>query len=254
MRVFSWNVNGIRSCHRRGNLLPFIESFQPDVLCLQEVRALVDQCPGEIAAMGYDIVWAAAEKAGYSGVATLSRIPPSRVVVGLGDAEFDREGRVVTTRHGEVTVVNCYFPHGQRDHGRLPYKTAFYRAILAYGARLRAEGEQVVICGDWNTAHREIDLRNHASNRKTSGFTDAERALLDEFAAEGWVDAWRVQNPDVEAYTWWSSRFGVRERDIGWRIDLAWVDPVLWPRVRGARIHGSVMGSDHCPIELEIAD
>ncbi|MCB9554218.1 MAG: exodeoxyribonuclease III [Myxococcales bacterium] len=254
MRVFAWNVNGIRSCHRRGCLLPFIEAERPDVLCLQEVRALVDQCPGEIAALGYDVAWAAAEKPGYSGVATVSRVAPERVVVGLGDPAFDAEGRVLTTRHRGVTVVNAYFPHGQRDHARLPFKTAFYRAILAYGAKLRAAGEAVVICGDWNTAHREIDLKNHKGNRKTSGFTEPERALVDEFVAAGWVDAWRAQNPDVEQYTWWSNRPGVRERDVGWRIDLAFVDPTLWRRVRATRIHGAVLGSDHCPIELEIDD
>ncbi|MCB9527739.1 MAG: exodeoxyribonuclease III [Myxococcales bacterium] len=254
MRVFAWNVNGIRSCHRNGALLPFIEAEQPDVLCLQEVRALVDQCPEEVVARGMHIAWAAAEKPGYSGVATLSKRAPDGVEVGIGVPEFDREGRVLTTRHGDVTVVNVYFPHGQRDHARLPFKTAFYRAILAYGARLRAAGEQVVICGDYNTAHREIDLRNHKGNRKTSGFTEPERALIDEYLAAGWVDAWRALNPEVEAYTWWSNRPGVRARDIGWRIDLALVDPMLWRRVRGARIHGAVMGSDHCPIELEIAD
>lgn len=252
MRVTSWNVNGIRACHRKGTFVPFVSQSAPDVLCLQEIRARATQCPDEIGALGLHIEWHAAERGGYSGVATLSKAAPDRVEHGIGDPEIDREGRVLTTRHGGLTVVNCYFPHGQRDHARLPFKTAFYRAVLAHGARLRSAGEAVVICGDFNTAHHDIDLKNHTSNRKTSGFTAPERALLDEYVEAGWVDAWRRLNPGVETYTWWSNRPGVRARDVGWRIDLAMVDEALWPRVTGARIHTDVMGSDHCPIELEL--
>lgn len=252
MRVVSWNVNGIRACHRKGTFVPFVSENAPDVLCLQEIRALRKQCPAAIGELGMHIEWHAAERAGYSGVATLSKQPPTRVEHGMGVDEIDREGRVLTTRHGAVTVVNCYFPHGQRDHARLPFKTDFYRAVLAHGERLRAAGEHVVICGDFNTAHHDIDLKNHKSNRKTSGFTEPERALLDEYVEAGWVDAWRRLNPEVEKYTWWSNRPGVRARDVGWRIDLAMVDAGLWPRVTGARIHTEVMGSDHCPIELEL--
>lgn len=255
MRIFAWNVNGLRSCHRKGHFLPFVEAHRPDVLCLQEVRALPGQLPDEARSPGgMHGEWHVAEKKGYSGVTTFSRGVPDQAHHGIGDARFDSEGRVLLTDHGPVTVVNAYFPHGQRDHARLPFKTDFYRAILALGGALREAGRQVVLCGDWNTAHHDIDLKNHSSNRKTSGFTAPERALLDEFQAAGWVDVWRALHPEDEVYTWWSSRIGVREKNVGWRIDMFLVDGETMKRVRGAKIHTDVMGSDHCPIELELAD
>lgn len=253
MRLYAWNVNGLRSCHRKGELLPFIEAHRPDVLCVQEVRALPEQLPPEARAPGGLVgTWHPAERKGYSGVATFSATPPDGVEHGLGDPRFDAEGRVLTTHHGDITVINAYFPHGQRDHARLPFKTDFYRAILAHAGRLRAAGRAVVICGDYNTAHRDIDLENHASNRKTSGFTEPERALIDEFIAADWVDVWRALHPGEAVYTWWSSRKGVRARNVGWRIDMFFVDRPLMDRVADARIHGDVMGSDHCPIALEL--
>lgn len=254
MRIFAWNVNGLRACHRKGRFVPFVEAHRPDVLCLQEVRARPEQVPGPARApRGMHGEWHLAEKKGYSGVTTFSVEPPDRAQHGIGEARFDAEGRVLITDHGPLTVVNAYFPHGQREHQRLPFKTDFYRAMLALGGRLRDAGRRVVLCGDWNTAHRDIDLKNHKSNRKTSGFTDAERALIDEFEAAGWVDAWRALHPEDEVYTWWSSRKGVRERNVGWRIDMFLVDAATMEAVRGARIHDDVMGSDHCPLEIELA-
>lgn len=258
MRIYSWNVNGLRSCHRKGAFIPFVEGHRPDVLCLQEVRALPEQLADEVRQPVLDgepmhATWHPAEKKGYSGVATLSRAQPDEVIIGLGEPRFDTEGRLLTTRFGNLVVINGYFPHGKRNHERLPYKTDFYRALYAFANTQRDAGRQVVITGDWNTAHHDIDIKNHKSNRKTSGFTQPERDLVTEFADAGWIDAFRRLHPTDEVYSWWSQRAGVRARNVGWRIDMHWVDPSLWPKVTGAPIHTDVMGSDHCPIALHLS-
>ncbi len=254
MKLVSWNVNGIRSVHRKGKFLSFIEAHQPDVFCVQETKAWPEQLDEDLLSEhGYHVVWAQAEKKGYSGVATFSKTAPDSAEVGLGIEAFDREGRVVITRYGTLTVLNGYFPNGQRDHARLPYKTDFYRALLKWGQAERAAGQEVVICGDWNTAHHEIDLKNWKSNRKTSGFTEPERALITEFCDAGWHDVFRRLNPELgDVYTWWSNRVGVRDRNVGWRIDYHFVSDELWERVDDAKIHCGQMGSDHCPIELTL--
>jgi len=183
MKIVSWNVNGIRACHRKGEFLSLLERLEPDLLCIQETKAWPEQLGADLLEdHGYHVTWAVAEKKGYSGVATFSKTTPDSVTVGFDEERFDREGRVITTIHGQVAVVNAYFPNGQRDHARLPYKTDFYRRMLAHGQSLEKAGFGVVICGDWNTAHHEIDLKNWRSNRKTSGFTEPERALITEFA------------------------------------------------------------------------
>ncbi|MEE2757975.1 MAG: exodeoxyribonuclease III [Myxococcota bacterium] len=255
MKLISWNVNGIRACHRKGAFLSLIEREKPDVLCVQETKAWPEQLDADLLfEHGYDVVWAKAEKKGYSGVATFCRAAPHASVIGMGIPEFDREGRVVQSKWDGLTLINAYFPNGQRDHARLPYKTEFYRSMLTLAETERAQGQEVIICGDWNTAHHEIDIRNWKTNRKTSGFTDFERALITEFCDAGYVDVFRRLNPDLaDRYTWWSNRVGVRERNIGWRIDYHFVSEGLWPRVSTAAIHDQVMGSDHCPIELLLA-
>ena len=193
MRLWSWNVNGIRACHRKGQLLSLLEREKPDVLCLQEIKAMPEQLEHDLLeSHGYHVSWAPAEKKGYSGVATFSKHAPDRVQIGIGEARFDQEGRVLISDHGPLTVVNCYFPNGQRDHARLPYKTDFYRTLLSWGAEQRSAGRELVICGDWNTAHQEMDLKNWKTNRKTSGFTDFERSLIDEFIEQGWHDSIRT--------------------------------------------------------------
>lgn len=253
MRIFSWNINGFRASWKKG-LSDFLASGQADVINLQEIKARPEQLDADqLAAHGYHVVWHPAQKPGYSGTATLSKVAPDEVVLGLGDERFDSEGRVITTRHGDLTVVGAYFPHGQRDFARMPYKVDFFHAMLAYGSRLRAEGRHVVICGDWNVAHTEQDIKNAKSNRTTSGFTPEDCALLDEFVAAGWIDTFRRRYPDVrDVYSWWSNRPGVRDRNIGWRIDYHFVNPEAWPRVKEARIHMDVKGADHCPVEVEI--
>lgn len=253
MRFISWNVNGIRACQRKG-FLDWLKEAAPDVACLQETRATTDQLDKAMRrAHRYHSTWVAADRPGYSGVATLSREAHEVVATGLGDPRFDPEGRVLVTRHGDVTVLNAYFPNGQRDHTRVPYKLDFTRAAMACADALRAQGHLVVVCGDVNTSHHPIDLRNVSGNRKTTGFLEPERAALDEWVAGGWVDAFRALHPgEPNRYTWWSNRKGVRERNIGWRIDYHFVAPELWPRVVAADILAEVPGSDHCPIQLTL--
>ncbi|MEZ4473799.1 MAG: exodeoxyribonuclease III [bacterium] len=253
MRIFSWNVNGIRAAWRKG-MSAWLAQGAPDVLGLQEIKATPAQLDADqLTGHGYHVVWNPAKKPGYSGTATFSRTAPDEVILGFGEDRFDDEGRVTTTRHGDVWVVNAYFPHGQRDFARMDYKTDFYRAMAVFGDRLRATGKPVIICGDWNTAHQEVDIKNAKANRKTSGFTDEDRALVDEFVAAGWVDTFRALHPDaVDVYSWWSQRPTVRERNIGWRIDYHFASAEAMARVKAARVHMDVLGSDHCPVEVEL--
>jgi len=254
MKIISWNVNGIRACHRKGEFLKLIEIHQPDFLCVQETKAWPEQLDEDLLTdHGYHVTWAKAEKKGYSGVATFARQSPDASTVGFGIEKFDREGRVVISEIGTITLVNAYFPNGQRDHARLPYKTDFYRAMLTFAEAERTRGQRVIICGDWNTAHHEIDLKNWKSNRKTSGFTEPERALITEFCDAGYLDTFRTLYPTRDdIYTWWSNRSGVRDRNIGWRIDYVFASEDLRAHIVDARIHDKQLGSDHCPIELEL--
>jgi len=262
MRLISWNVNGMRACARKG-FLDWLKVTQPDVVALQETRATEAQLEGSVRSpRGYHPTWNPAERLGYSGVATLSRTPHEVLASGLGEARFDIEGRTLATRHpGEgdlvVTLVNGYFPNGQRDLSRVPYKLEYTEAVFAYANALRAQGHLVVVCGDVNTAHEELDLRNWRANRKTTGFLDEEREALGAHlgppGSDRWVDAFRALHPgEPNRYTWWSNRKGVRERNVGWRIDYHLVAPELWPRVVAADILAEVLGSDHCPIKLTL--
>lgn len=253
MRLISWNVNGIRAAARKG-FLEWLARDQADVICLQETKVRESQLKADLLTdHGYHTVWASAEKAGYSGVATFSKEEPDEVIIGLDDDRFDCEGRTIITRYGNLVVINGYFPNGQRDLGRVPYKLEYYRVMFEYVERLRAEGRDVVVCGDWNTAHHEIDLKNWKGNRKSTGFLPEERAVLDDWVEAGWIDSFRELHPGEEGcYTWWAQRPGVRQRNVGWRIDYHFVNKEMWPRVTDALIHPDVMGSDHCPIELVV--
>lgn len=254
MRLFSWNVNGIRAAERKG-ILDWIAREKPDVLCVQETKARPDQLSEALLhEHGYHVVWASAEKAGYSGVATFSREEPEVLSVGLGEHQFDREGRSIFTRHGDFILYNGYFPNGQRDHARVPYKMDFYRKLLERVNEYRKAGHPMVLCGDWNTAHKPADLARPKANKRTSGFLEEEREMIDVFLEAGFADAFRERYPDKEgAYTWWSNRRGARERNVGWRIDYHMVSEDLMPRVVDVRIHANTLGSDHCPIELELS-
>ncbi len=252
VRLFTWNVNGLRACVRKG-FMDWLKKERPDILSLNEVRALPEQLPPEAREPDeYHAVWNPAERKGYSGTGLLSREAPRDVRLGgLGDPALDREGRLIVSDHGDFVLYTVYFPNGGNDLSRVPYKLAFSEAVLQDAERRRAEGRSVIICGDVNTAHEEIDLANPASNRKNTGFLPEERAWISRLIDHGWVDVFRQAHPGEGGhYTWWSNRRGVRERNIGWRIDYFFVTPDLQESVTAVRHHPKVMGSDHCPVEL----
>ena len=258
MKVLSWNVNGLRSVFKKG-FLEWLKKQDADVICLQETRALRNQVSKELGAIseaGWFIHLSAAERKGYSGVAMLSRTDPCGVWTKLGVQELDCEGRLQVATFGELTIANAYFPNGSgknRDHSRIPYKFQFYEALFDALEPLRADGKKVLAVGDFNTAPTPIDLARPKSNRKTSGFTHEECDHLESIMGRGWTDVFRAQHPGEEGhYSWWSNRPGVREKNVGWRIDLTLASPGLLPDIDSSFIHADVKGSDHCPIGVSI--
>lgn len=255
IRVLSWNVNGIRSAARKG-LGAWLDSEGADVVALQEVRALPAELPAFLRnGGGWHVQLAAAERRGYSGVALLSRRPPDRVWAGIGEEVFDREGRVIGARFGRLAVLSVYVPKGSgaaRDNSRVPYKLSFSRALFRFVQRLRRAGLRIVVTGDFNTAHQAIDLARPRANEGNSGFLPEEREEFGRWIEAGWVDAFRRFHPEPGQYTWWSQRRGVRERNIGWRIDYALVSPNLLPFLADAFHQPEVVGSDHCPVGIEL--
>ena len=255
MRLYSWNVNGIRAAFKRGSL-DWILRERPDVVCLQETRALVGQLPKELTQPGgYSSYSACAERAGYSGVTTYSRTPACSWRAKLGVEPGDGEGRLLRTDHGWFDLYNVYFPNGKASAERLAYKLRFYRRFLAHVDRRARAGRPIVFCGDTNTAHRPIDLARPKENETVSGFLPEERAWLDRWLDHGWVDVFRHLHPDErDAYTWWSTRTNARARNVGWRLDYFFVHETLLGRVRGAGIRADIMGSDHCPVWIDLED
>ena len=251
MLLYSWNVNGIRAATRKG-FADWVKAVSPDVICLQEVKAEVQQIPKEVLELeGYHMEWNPARRKGYSGVATLSRKKPKAVHRGMGIERFDCEGRILRHEYPGFDLLNVYFPNGTSGDERLQYKMEFYDAFLDHCESLRADGKKLIVCGDVNTAHREIDLKNAKANEKNSGFLPQERAWVDKFIAHGYVDTFRLLHPDEpEQYSWWTFRANARERNIGWRIDYFFVTGDLTKKVKDAFIAPEVMGSDHCPIGL----
>jgi exodeoxyribonuclease-3 len=253
MKLISWNVNGIRAVAKRG-FLDWLDATRPDVLCLQETRAQPDQLTAELRQpAGYQVHWNSAQRKGYSGVATFCRSAPLAVKAGFGVDEFDVEGRVLTTEHPGFKLLNVYFPNGGRKLERLDFKLRFYAALLDHCKSLHHKGERLVLCGDYNTAHQPIDLARPKENQKTSGFLPEEREWIDRYLAHGFVDAYRALHPEeTDCYTWWMYMRNARARNIGWRIDYFLVSEALMPAISGATILSDVMGSDHCPIVLEL--
>jgi len=253
MQLISWNVNGIRSAHRKG----FMEWFQkqnPDIFCVQETKAQMDVLPHDLLNIqGYHSVFSSAEKKGYSGVAMYSKRKPVQINTGLGISRFDHEGRTIVADFGEFVLFNIYFPNGQKNEERLKYKMDFYDAFLSVVDALDKEGRNIIVCGDVNTAHREIDLAHPKENETTSGFLPIEREWIDKFLNHGWIDTFRMFHPEPENYTWWSMRTRARERNIGWRIDYFYVNERFRTNVKDAFILPEVEGSDHCPIGLDIS-
>lgn len=252
MKITTWNVNGIRAALSKG-LRQWIQAESPDVMCLQETKATHLQLTDEQKDFpGYGILWNSAERPGYSGVATFSMQQPLEVELGLGEARFDVEGRVVRTRHADFLLYNIYFPNGQRGQERVDYKLDFYACLLEICDGLLASGENIIITGDFNTAHMPIDLRHPKENENTSGFMPEERAWVDKFLQHGFVDVYRKIYPERVQYTWWTYRMGARPRNVGWRIDYFLVSEKLVSRVRDVIIHDDIPGSDHCPVTLLI--
>lgn len=254
LRLFSWNVNGIRAVHKKG-FLPWFDTTAPDILCLQEVRAEPGQIdPAIVAPLGYHTIWNPSRaKKGYSGTGILSRVAPESVELDLGLEEFDAEGRTIIADFGDWVLITAYFPNGRDDLSRVPFKMRYCEAFLARCEELRAQGKHVVFCGDLNTSHMPIDLARPKANEKNTGFLPEERAWIDRVIEAGYVDTFRDRNPDAEgAYTWWTMRAGARQRNVGWRLDYFFVDEGFAPRVLDARIHADVLGSDHCPVEIVI--
>lgn len=251
MRLVSWNVNGIRAILGKG-FLEFMAKADADILCLQETKAREDQVDGVAWPLGYYRVWNSAEKAGYSGTAIFSREAPLSVRHGIGVDLHDREGRVLTAEYPDFYLVNVYVPNSQRGLARLGYRTTGWEpAFLAYLKQLE-QHKPVVVCGDLNVAHREIDLARPGDNTKNAGFTPEERACFDRMLSAGFIDTFREFQPNGGHYTWWSYMNQARPRNIGWRIDYFCISASLRPALRDAFIWPDVEGSDHCPVGVEL--
>ena len=250
MKIITWNVNGIRAALGK-HALDWAFAQRPDALCLQEVKARREQLNEEqLSQLPLRDVWNAAQRPGYSGVATFYKNQPDEIVVGMGQEQFDVEGRVIQTVMAGCRLFNIYFPNGQRGQQRVDYKLAFYAQLLKLCDDLHKKGENIIITGDFNTAHMPIDLKNPKANEKTSGFLPEEREWVQAFLDHGFVDVFRHFYPDKVQYTWWTYRLNARQRGIGWRLDYYLVSKDLLPRVEDVIIHDEVPGSDHCPVEL----
>ena len=249
MKLFSWNVNGLRACLKKDFMASFT-ALDADIFCLQETKLQHHAGQVELELPGYHQFWNSAEKKGYSGVAVFTRAEPLSVTYGLGLEEHDHEGRVITAEYPGFYLVCCYTPNAQNELKRLDYRMTWEDAFRAYLQALD-EKKPVILCGDLNVAHQEIDLKNPKTNRRNAGFTDEERGKMTQLLSAGFTDTFRAKYPDAEgAYSWWSYRFHAREKNAGWRIDYFIVSDRLMPQVREAAIHSEIYGSDHCPVEL----
>lgn len=251
MKISTWNVNGLRALINKGAWTWFDE-FNPDVICLQEIKARPDQLTqSQLTPLAdYQQCWNPAERPGYSGVLTLTNSLDQTSIKGIGIDRFDTEGRTIQTSFQDFILYNIYFPNGGRDLSRVPYKLDFYAALLEICDQLHQDGKNIMICGDFNTAHQEIDLKNPRSNQQTTGFLPEERAWITRFLEHGFVDAYRSLYPDRIQYTWWTAITNARSRNVGWRLDYFLVSAPLMDRVSDVIIHDDIRGSDHCPVTL----
>jgi len=249
-KILCWNVNGIRAVARKG-FLDWLHKESPDILCVQETKANPENLTGELLEPeGYHVYWNYPERKGYSGVATFTKEKPLKVQTTFGKPEFDKEGRALITTHPDFILCNIYFPNGKQTAERLKYKMDFYDAFYRFLEPLRKRGEKLVICGDVNTAHHEIDIARPKENEKISGFLPIERAWLDKLLASGYIDTFRHFHKEPGQYTFWDLKTNARERNVGWRIDYFFITENLKDRAEGAYILKEVTGSDHCPIAL----
>ena len=250
IRIYSWNVNGIRAVLKKG-FLDFLSEHNPDILCLQETKAHPDQLSDDLLKhQEYSIYYSSAEKKGYSGVSLWSRKKPATVEEFFECSKFNGEGRMIKADFEDFVIYNIYFPNGTSGPERLQYKMDFYDHFLIELETVK--DRSVIVCGDINTAHKPIDLKNAKANEKNSGFLPMEREWIDRLIAKGYTDTFRLLNPEEIKYSWWSYRMGARKRNVGWRIDYFFANQHLLPRIKNAQILNDVMGSDHCPIALEL--
>ena len=249
MRLVSWNVNGLRACYSKGAFDAAFEALDADFFCLQETKLQAGQL--DLQFMGYQSYWNYAEKKGYSGTAIYTRHTPLSVTYGIGMPEHDNEGRVITLEMPEFYLVCCYTPNSQDGLKRLDYRMTWEDDFRAYLKRLD-EKKPVILCGDLNVAHEEIDLKNPKTNRMNAGFTDQEREKFSTLLAAGFTDSFRYKYPEQVTYSWWSYRFQARQKNAGWRIDYFVISDRLREKMDDARIHTEILGSDHCPVELRI--
>ncbi len=252
IRLLSWNVNGLRAVHKKG-FLDWFTRESPDVLCIQETKAHKEQLPEDLLRVeGYHAHFASAERKGYSGVALYTKMEPQSINTTLNADRFDREGRTIVADYGDFVLLNVYFPNGKASQERLRYKMDFYTHFLEYIEDLHQNGRPLVICGDVNTAHKPIDLARAKENETVSGFLPEERAWIDALLDKGFVDTFRLIHQEGNQYTWWHYVTRARERNVGWRIDYFFVSEDLKPQIQDAFILNDVMGSDHCPVGLEL--
>jgi exodeoxyribonuclease-3 len=248
--MLSWNVNGIRAAAKKG-FMEWMKQEKADIICIQETKARVEQVIEELAEpKGYCAYWSSAEKKGYSGTLTYTREKPKKVLYGMGEPRFDSEGRMVVCEYPDFVLFNVYFPNGKKNDERLKYKLDFYDLFLDVVDAYKAKGKGVVICGDLNTAHKEIDLARPKENENSSGFLPIEREWIDKFLSHGYVDSFREFNEKPGQYSWWDYKTRARDRNIGWRLDYFFVSSDLIPILKDAFIEKRVMGSDHCPVGI----
>jgi exodeoxyribonuclease III len=253
MRILSWNVNGIRAAAKKG-FAAWLVKEDPDILCVQETKATEEQAPEEIKNIpGYTAYFESAKfRKGYSGTALFTKVLPENIKNGFGVKKFDSEGRIQIADYGKFVLFNIYFPNGKASDERLRFKMDFYAAFLKYAEKPRKSGKKIVICGDVNTAHREMDLARPKENEGLSGFLPQERAWIDKFLSKGYVDTFREYNKEGGNYSWWDMKSGARARNIGWRIDYFYISANLRPALQDAFILDKVQGSDHCPVGIDI--
>lgn len=252
MEILSWNVNGLRAIYKKG-FLDWIKKEKPDILCIQETKLQEAQVPEDIKNLkGYYTYFTSALRKGYSGVGLVTKEKPDTIKRGFGIKKFDIEGRTIIADYGKFILFNIYFPNGKQSKDRLLYKMNFYDEFLNYVNKLKNTGKKIIICGDINTAHTEIDLARPKENSKVSGFLPEEREWIDKFISHGYIDTFRMFNQEGGNYSWWDYKSRARERNVGWRIDYFFVSENMKKNVKAAFIMPEVMGSDHCPVGIEV--
>jgi len=252
MKLVSWNVNGLRAANKKG-FLSWFRKENAEIVCLQETKAHTEQLPPELASIAeYGSYYSKPFKKGYSGVAVFTKIKPISTTTALGINKFDSEGRLLRLDFDNFVLLNVYFPNGKANAARLEFKLEFYEEFLSYAKKIANSGKRIIICGDVNTAHKEIDLAHPKENSKSSGFLPIERAWIDKLLESGFIDTFRMSNQEKNMYTWWDMKSRARERNVGWRIDYFFISENLKNNIQSAFIESETLGSDHCPIGIKI--